>query len=688
MKIEFLSMTNFRNFFGPNNEITFSLNSPSVIYATNGGGKSTILNAFTWILYNEFTPGLTQPKVIVNKRAIAEANEGEEISAIVKLKFSDNGTSYVITKTETVIKLKNGEWEKAGDFEFDMQSHNGNGNWSSVNNPNATIGRVMPKSLHNYFFFDGERMEKMVSEKKAQKSELRNAAKILLSLEIIDRGIKHLKNSSKTFEKELTGSGNSDFTDLITRKNKADDDLEKINTNNELIEKEQEKCNAEIAKIDKKLESLEETKELQERRNKIISNRTTENEALIKVNKKIKSQISKSGYLFFTKKLVEECNNKIEAMRVAGELPKGIKKQFVEDLLLAEKCICHTPLIDGSEERKHVEAWKAKAGIDDVEQDALNVGAKIKTVNENLDAASEAIQETLSLKGQLKNKLILINDELDEISESIRNAGVTEEQIQQIDAFETKRDKFLEDQENLQQNFNQNTGKIILLTDEIAELDKKIQRVNVGQNKVKLAKKRLQACNDTVKVLELMLQGYEYEFKKDLQNTMRESFSKITSLPYFPVIHDDFTVSLMENTSGHEATVPASTGEKQVLSVSFILGLIEEVKNHVKEKKIAAQSDPEYPIVLDSPFGALGSIYRTGVARYIPSIADQTIILVSETQWRDEVEKALSSYKPKVYCLTKHNPKAKKDLIGKIGNKEVALQVKSDKYEYSSIMEI
>ena len=169
---------------------------------------------------------------------------------------------------------------------------------------------------------------------------------------------------------------------------------------------------------------------------------------------------------------------------------------------------------------------------------------------------------------------------------------------------------------------------------------------------------------------------------------MRESFSRITSLPYLPNIHDDFSVSLIENTAGIDAIVPASTGEKQVLSVSFVLGLIEEVRHHVKEQRIGAQSDPAYPVILDSPFGALGSAYRTGVAKYIPDIADQTIILVSETQWRGEVESAFSSYAPKMYVLTKHSPTLTADRTVTINNKEVPLQVKSDNFEYSSLKEI
>ena len=43
------------------------------IYAVlgpNGSGKTTILNAFTWVLYEEFTGAFNNPESLINKRAI------------------------------------------------------------------------------------------------------------------------------------------------------------------------------------------------------------------------------------------------------------------------------------------------------------------------------------------------------------------------------------------------------------------------------------------------------------------------------------------------------------------------------------------------------------------------------------------------------------------------------------------
>ena len=52
MIIDYISLENFRQFYGSDNKIIFSPDAPTIIYSTNGGGKSTVLNAFTWALYD------------------------------------------------------------------------------------------------------------------------------------------------------------------------------------------------------------------------------------------------------------------------------------------------------------------------------------------------------------------------------------------------------------------------------------------------------------------------------------------------------------------------------------------------------------------------------------------------------------------------------------------------------------
>ena len=64
-----------------------------------------------------------------------------------------------------------------------------------------------------------------------------------------------------------------------------------------------------------------------------------------------------------------------------------------------------------------------------------------------------------------------------------------------------------------------------------------------------------------------------------------------------------------------------------------------------------------FPIVMDSPFGSLDKIYRRQVAKAIPQLAHQLIILVTKTQWRGEVETEIANRIDREYVLTYYSPK-------------------------------
>jgi len=90
---------------------------------------------------------------------------------------------------------------------------------------------------------------------------------------------------------------------------------------------------------------------------------------------------------------------------------------------------------------------------------------------------------------------------------------------------------------------------------------------------------------------------------------------------------------------------------------------------------------------MDSPFGQLDPDNRAGVAKYLAKIADQTILLVSLSQWKD-VEDSIKGKIGKQYYLTYHNPTAKQDLVKNINNKDTVLETVSEKYEWASIKEM
>jgi len=684
MIIESLSLNNFRGFYGEDNNIAFSSDVPTVIFATNGGGKSTILNAFTWALYDKFSNSLMLQAQIVNIRAIAESKVGDEIEAKVTIHFSHDNNFYVVMKSHRVVKKdEKNTIEKISGNNLSMQSHSGNGNWEPVDNPNETINRILPNDIHNYFFFDGERMEKMVSQDTGKRRELKNAANKLSGIEIIDRAIRHLNSAANIFEKELSAAGNTELTKIIELKKEEVKKVDAFKNRNVAIDKEQKKCDGQIEKLEKILAKNQATKDLQKKRDEYkteLEEKLTP--TLNNLNKKIIDQISNKGYSFFTDELLNKCSEKIEAMRESGELPKGIKKQFVEDLLKKEECICHSALIDGSKERGYVVEWREKAGLEDVEERALKLGGQIDYLVGESKNSTEALLDLKDQKRNLKIKMSKIEEALAEISEKLTDVDDVD-----LADLERNRQKFEKDKSDMILEFNENTGRISEIGETIKKLEIQIQQIKTGQTLTRLAQKRLNSSNEAVQTLEKMLFSFQIDFKDRLQKSMQENFSQITTLPYYPVISDDFVVGLMDDSTGQPSNVGASTGEAQVLSVTFILGLVQEIRSHISGE-VMARDDSAYPIVLDSPFGALGTQYRKGVAEFIPSIADQTIILVSETQWRIEVADALRSLNPKLYSLTYHNPSpSAKDIIEHIYDQEIPLQLKSDEFEFSSIKE-
>ncbi len=55
-----------------------------------------------------------------------------------------------------------------------------------------------------------------------------------------------------------------------------------------------------------------------------------------------------------------------------------------------------------------------------------------------------------------------------------------------------------------------------------------------------------------------------------------------------------------------EAPVAASTGENQILSLSFIASIIDKVREWSEKRKMMNVPDSStFPIVMDSPFGSL-----------------------------------------------------------------------------------
>ena len=282
--------------------------------------------------------------------------------------------------------------------------------------------------------------------------------------------------------------------------------------------------------------------------------------------------------------------------------------------------------------------WLDRAGSSAVEETAIRMSAQVDEIDKQANTFWEEVDREQARINQLRQIISQVEGELDNIQERLRKDANEEISSLQkrLDEIEGKIDEL-----NREQGANQQ--QIANFQAEIDTLSKQIAKQKLNEDRQALAQRRINATQDAIERLTEVRNRQEKQFRIQLEKRVQEIFTEISFTPYIPKISEKYELTLVENTSGIEASVAASTGENQILSLSFIASIIDRVREWSEKRKMLMVPDSSnFPIVMDSPFGSLDEISRRHIAKTIPKLANQLIVLVTKTQWRGEVAEEMS----------------------------------------------
>lgn len=687
MKLISLQLNNFRQFYGTSKKIDFSYGerNVTVLHGGNGSGKTALLNAITWTLYESLTPGFLLPDQIVNKRAIREADVGDTVNAWVELIFEHDDYRYTMRRTTEVVKTSaDDSWETKGSLPPTLYYQGPDGEQKPSDRVADVIGRILPQDLHTYFFFDGERIERIV--KPSEGADIGNATKKLLGVEILERAENHLGSVKKDLVNELKNIGDPETVQDIEEKGLLEEKRERLNERQIQLDKNIEGETQRKQEIGKTLRDLDEVKNIQIRRDQLLNDEQAHRESLKQNRRHLARVISSRGYSVFLEEAVTSFNNLIEDLRQKGELPAGIKKQFVADLLAKQQCICGRPLDIDSDARVSVEEWLSHAGLGDVEEKAMRMGGELKKLEEMIPDFWEQLDQIQRKRLTDRQELSRIELELDDIKEKLRSSP-----REDISKLQTQWDNAQTAIDDAKREQIENEVKIGDLTSRIEKLEDKIIKHKANEERQRLAQKRINAAADAISRIVEVRALLEKEFRRSLLSRIRSIFNSMSYTPYIPELTDSYSLYLVESAGGVPLRVAASQGESQILSLAFIGSVIEEAKAfHAKREGLPGPDSSTYPIVMDSPFGSLDSTYRHQIADHMPDLANQVIVLVSNTQWRVEVEQSLSRKCGRAYLLKYFTPKDafEKETIDINGVTQELVCRSPNEFEYTEIIEV
>lgn len=675
MRLQSLTLENFRQFYGVQS-LDFSGDDDAnvtIIHGENGSGKTALLNAFKWTFYGT-TDFATGSDKLMSERCIVEAGEGDELKLSVSIKFDHDDRHYEATRNQYFKKLEGMRCKKVGDSQIELSWTDEDGTYNKSNNPSTHINQILPSRMHPYFFFNGERIEKLSSVESSP--EIQQAIKGMMGIEIIERASRHLgQYVIKDLKKDLKNLSTDELKDVIDNETSFTEMVQDASERIDQIKSNSRGHRALLGDINNKLKSIGPVSELQKERERLGADLEDIVNKINSVHKERLQHISRYGFLSVSEKMINEAKSILDDRRKKGELPAKIKMQFLSDLLSQERCLCDRALEPGTDAYQCVQNFKKSSVSNDVENAFIKTSGDLAAMQvsrpklfDQLNSFRERVKEYETARSHKHGRI-------DEISRQIG-----ESELEDVEKLENKREEIRGELSKIDQSLGEWSNKLRDAERSLADWSKKRKELDKIGDKAGIANEKLELAEEMERVISQLHNSLSEAVRVELSSIVNETFRSIMKKDYWAEIDSDYSLQIKKRIGDHIQNVAdKSTGESQVSSLSFIGGLVSLAKKRHAQAG-AYYKGGLYPIVMDSPYGNLDPEYRSKVASYIPDLAEQVIIMVSNSQWKGDVESSVRRKMGKEYTLIYHTPNKKEDT-------KTASVIGGVKYEYTEIRE-
>ena len=627
MIINSLSIKNFGPYKGFS---TFSLmpqngNNIVLFGGKNGTGKTTILDAIKLCLYGNNLLGFTKKKYGDYIRSYIYRDETESILALEISYFHLNSseTYKIIRKFDIKDKFKE---------EFLLYK---NGQlYSELNKKywQDFIFDLIPQGLVNFFFFDGEKIEKLARD--LNEIQLKQSIKGLIGITTVDNLKTNLNILKSRFLKREDINGN------------FKKEVERLEKEKEKIENKIERENFRLAEINNKIDKKEiELKQVQESFISEGGNLARDFEQL---------QIRKS----YIKNEIDNISNKIKELST-GLLPLAVGLEMLKEL---EVQLDIEKELDSLDIEKKLLKSKCK--------DVLNALKKHNIQNKKI---FKDIKNIFGSNKSIKGKKIhnLSRKDADKIVLTVKNVeqNLIPEARYLFDKLESLEKELIDIESSLQKapkeeviapfikRISNLTREMSLLKNKQEEIQSQIkfhiknkeqkEKEIIKMHKIFEDKFKNQAVLNLMEKTSMILERFKLEFtrrkleilRKEILETLSKLARKEDLISDLWIDKQTLELKLYDRNNKQITIERLSAGERQIFAIAFLWGL-------------ARTSGKPLPMIIDTPLGRLDSDHRENIAKkYLPYVSHQVIVLSTDKEIDQELFKKMEEHVSHSYHL-------------------------------------
>jgi len=642
VKLLEIRLKNFRQFEGenalhlaqdPNKNVT-------VVYGANGSGKTTLLNAFTWCLYGELSRDLMFQDRLISEGVWLGLPVGDVASVSVSIDFEHGGDVYTVTRGGRAAKVvADGEQKLTIECRLVRQSIDGAP--TDIRNPGDFIDQILPQRLHRFFFLNGERFEHLLSSDAF--ADIDSAVKTILGIEIVERGIRHLKEVERKLNADYRRLGSASDAELLDELDDLNEQLAAVDKLLEENDQELRALHARLVSLDQTLASAATAAGLHSERRSLEQEYERMTAALQSLLKRRSRAVADRGFLTLVGDAVTKF---LAATPGTGSSQQAalVSAAAIEQLLERGTCVCGCDLTLNPDARESLELLANAApqtALEDVWVRSQSRVAEWPTVHE--PAIRRELAEIQVEEQEITTTLATLSERISEIESELRK--VPDPDLTEV---ESERSGVLKARDRLRKDEWELTQKRKAIDVRLFEAQRRLRAAEAASAKGAVAQRRLVAVEDVRLALSRLLELRTEDVRGDLDARIKRIYSTVVKKRQIPAVSPSFELLLQEKEpNGRLVSKAMSTGEAQVLTLAFV-GALADLARDTQAASTDAARNPlvsaaggVFPLVADAIFGTLDESFRREIATLLPQLAPQVILFLSKSQSRGEVDSQL-----------------------------------------------
>ena len=630
MLLRSIELHNFRQFI--NEKIDFSTDperNVTLVIGDNGTGKTTFAQAFTWCLYGETD---FSNKVMLNRLVSEKMTPDQKATVKVILTLTHGDADYQITRSQDYKKSYSNKVTGANTvLNIARKNKDGNIKYLKPNECEFEIKKIIPKELAGYFFFDGERIEKMSKEIASghKSSNFSNAVQNLTGLNATLTALEHLSTTRKNsvygkFNEAYKGDSDGKMQQLTKEIDALQAEIDSMTNRQSEIEDELSAARASKAKFEQDIKQFADGERLQNERDNLNKQLINARSLRAQLVKRICKSFNEKMTNFLSLSLVLRSLDVVSHSDFSGKDIPEMHAKTIDFLLNRGTCICGTHLDPGT-----IPYNKVKELLEFLPPQSIGVtvGQFVKDSQsrflQNGDMY-EAISEQLGTISQQDDHISDLEDQIATISAQLDGDDVRE-QVKKLNAQIKSCDSIIAAREHEKRNITFSLGA--------KDTEKKLKENSRAElSLLDKSNRKIEICKAyTERIYQELYAEYKSEEKRireNLESSINEIFRTIYNGGLSLTIDERYNISVY--VTDYEGDVETSTAQSIAVIFAFISAIIKMARENQRIRKDEAYSEP-YPLVMDAPLSAFDKRRIKAICSAIPETAEQVIIFIKDT---------------------------------------------------------